>query len=136
MKSLLLLALAFTSVSAQANTTCLEMNGGAISYSYVSGSESTAKGTVIGQILIMKNNSPLSVSKAFKDAAPELGGINPDFSDIKVISEQTLGSTVMKTFTAKLTLTKNPAGPAVSGISLPSQHSMKCHEVSKAPGLY
>lgn len=126
MKCLFLLALTLAPIAAQAETRCANEED-SVRYLHVGEGSSTRDGEEIGRIQIFIEGNLVSESIAYQNASPQLGVINPDFSEQEVILESKDGDRSIKVFTAKLSLSKNAdSASSVNGVNLPAEHSVFC----------
>ncbi len=127
MKSLLLVSLSLLSTAAFADTRCSDANG-RVQYVHLGYDRGIPPrdGDVIDTIELRVDGALVSQSEAFQGKAADLGPINPDFSDIRILKQDSLS----KDFTATLVLSKNASNAAASrlSVSLPLSTLMICHE--------
>lgn len=128
MKQLLLLVLALSAPLAHAsNTSCTDASG-TVQYTHrgYNAGMPPRDGDVIGTIQIKIRGKLVSESIAYKNREPKLGSINPDFTEQKVLHQESGRSGSVKDFSAKLTLSKN--GEA-SPFEMTSSYYVICQEI-------
>lgn len=128
MKTLLALTALLSSMSAYAsNTTCSDATA-TVQYLHTGYNRGIPPrdGDEIGRIQIKIRGKLVSESIAYKDKEPVLGQINPDFSEIKVLREQSGRSGYVKDFAAKLTLSPNKKNPGP--FEMTSEYYVVCQE--------
>ena len=128
MKALLVLATLLTSVSAFASNTSCSDASGTVQYIHTGYNRGMPPrdGDEIGRIQIKIRGKLVSESIAYKGKDPVLGQINPDFSEIKVLREQSSRSGFTKDFAAKLTLSRNAKNPGP--FDMTSEYYVVCQE--------
>jgi hypothetical protein len=131
MKTLLVFSILLTP-TAFAGTDCSDPTA-EIQYSYSAGGHGAPPmdGELTGTISVSFRGVTQSESKSYKGKDAELGPINPDFSQKKILSE----NQDRKIFSAKLVLSKNPdyKGNAEPQIPLPYTSYVVCRELKISP---
>lgn len=114
-------------LAAQADTRCSDASG-TIQYAHEGYNRGMPPrdGDVIGRIKIIIRGKLASESIAYKGKDADLGPINPDFSEVKVLREQSGRSGLTKDFAAKLTLSRNAKNPGP--FDMTSEYYVVCQE--------